>query len=463
MLLINLHVLCNGRRRKIIKVAYFSPLNPIKSGISDFSEELLPYLKRYMDIDLFLSDYLPSNKIMNDIFSTFHIKEYDNPDIRKKYDIAVFHVGNNYQYHKEIVDTYLKYGGVLELHDISLHHYLAEDIITTHNNKKYIEIMKYCHGSKGEKVAKEYLDGYINSPWENRSLEFTVCKHLIDKADGIIVHSDFAKQMVKGINPNSKVINIPLHTPDIINDFESNKFECRKILGINNDEFVMGAFGHATANKRIFQILDALDLLKKSEYTNFKLFIVGKVSGLDIEKKIKNLNLEQNINITGFTTLEQFKTYMGACDVCLNLRYPTQGESSASLHRMLGMGKPVLITNIGAFEEYPDDMVVKVPYNDIETMKIYESLMKLISDKNLLNGMSKKAYEYAMTNCNVETNAIIYHNYFNDIINETYNDSYIETVIDKLIEIGLTDDMYINHILNNQLIKILHYKEFVYD
>lgn len=423
----------------------------MKTGISDFSEELLPYLKKYMDIDLFVSDYIPSNKIINDNFKTLHIKEYGDSNIRNKYDIAVFHVGNNYQFHKEIVDTYCNYGGILELHDISLHHYLAEDILTTHDKKKYIDIMKYCHGSKGEKVAKEYLNGHISSPWESKSLEFTVCKHLIDKADGIIVHSDFAKQMIKGMNAKSKVINIPLHTPDIIKDFESNKFESKKVLGINNDEFVMGAFGHVTANKRILQILDALNLMKKSEYTNFKLFIVGQVSGLDIEKKVKDLDLEQNIIITGFTTLEQFKTYMGACDVCLNLRYPTQGESSASLHRMLGMGKPVLVTNIGAFEEYSDDSVVKVPFDDSETRKIFESLTRLISDKDLLNGMSKKAYEYAMTNFNIEKNAKIYHNYFQDIFNGTFSDDYIETFIDKLMELGLSDDNYVERVLMEKL------------
>ena len=37
-----------------MRVAYFSPLNPQRSGISDYSEELLPYLGRYLDITLFV-------------------------------------------------------------------------------------------------------------------------------------------------------------------------------------------------------------------------------------------------------------------------------------------------------------------------------------------------------------------------------------------------------------------------
>ena len=35
------------------RIAYCSPVNPVPSGISDYSEELLPYLAQYADITLF--------------------------------------------------------------------------------------------------------------------------------------------------------------------------------------------------------------------------------------------------------------------------------------------------------------------------------------------------------------------------------------------------------------------------
>lgn len=56
-----------------------------------------------------------------------------------------------------MVDTFLKYPGILELHDFSLHHYLAEDTFVQKEYDKYIEIMKYCHGNKGEYTAKRFL------------------------------------------------------------------------------------------------------------------------------------------------------------------------------------------------------------------------------------------------------------------------------------------------------------------
>jgi hypothetical protein len=38
-----------------MRLAYFSPINPVQSGISDYSEELLPYLADAgADLDLFI-------------------------------------------------------------------------------------------------------------------------------------------------------------------------------------------------------------------------------------------------------------------------------------------------------------------------------------------------------------------------------------------------------------------------
>ena len=44
-----------------MKIAYCSPLNPLKSGISDYSEEILSHLYVFHDIDLYLVQKKLSN------------------------------------------------------------------------------------------------------------------------------------------------------------------------------------------------------------------------------------------------------------------------------------------------------------------------------------------------------------------------------------------------------------------
>lgn len=431
-----------------MKIAYFSPLNPIRSGISDFSEELLPYLKQYMEIDLYIDDYIPQNFGKNN-FAVYNISDYEKNC--NNYDITIYHVGNNYKFHKSIVDTFMKFGGILELHDVSLHNYVAADTIETNNPQTYIELMKYSHGIKGEEIAKEYLNGMIEAPWENSSSELTVNKHLIDHAAAIIVHSDYAKQIVKGINQEKRVISIGLHTPDIIKDYTIYKMNCRKKLLINQDIAVIGSFGYATETKRIIQVLEALNRLKKEIKKKFHYYIVGDTNSDHIKNTIKELNLEEEVTITGFTTLDDFKLYIGACDICINLRYPTQGESSASLHRMFGMGKPVLVTKIGSFEEYPDEIAIKIPYDNNEVNEIYNAIYKLLIDDLYLSEMSEKSYAYALENCNVKDNAYRYFQFFSDLINDTYQEEYIDVFIDKLVDLGLIGEFYLKHIAKDKL------------
>ena len=64
---------------------------------------------------------------------------------------------------------------------------------------------------------------------------------------------------------------------------------------------------------------------------------------------------------------ERLWSLMAACDVCVNLRSPTMGETSGSVIRQLSLGKPVVVSDVGWFAELPDDVALKVPVDDEET------------------------------------------------------------------------------------------------
>jgi len=428
-----------------MKLAYFSPLNPVQSGISDFSEELLPHLAEYMDIDLFVDQGDVVNQWIRDHFKIFNIEKYDDEKVRGRYDFSVFHMGNNYDVHKNIAAYFLKYGGVLELHDVSLHGFLANDLIRNNERKKYIEIMRACHGEKGRRTAVDLIYGKIYPPWENEAMEYTVNKHYIDRADAIVVHSDYAKQTVKAIASPKPIVSIPMQTPDIPDDFEDNKKRCREKIGIGTEQFVFGSFGFVGYQKRVFEILESLAHYKKLK-RKFHYFIVGSGLQAELEKKIAGLQLEREVTITGFTDLDGFKTYMGACDICLNLRYPTQGETSASLHRMLGMGKPVIVTDIGSYQEYPDDIVFKVRFDKHETDDIFNALNNLTKSRGEIARISQNALRYAKENFDIKRNAKQYHRFFKDIQNSSFHETWLDSLADKVFEFDFTGETYLNHL-----------------
>ncbi len=426
-----------------MKIAYFSPFLPIRSGISDFSEELVWKLKEHGDIVLFADKGIIQNEKLVENFDIMDINEYRDRKIRSQFDAAVFHVGNNYQFHKEIVEVFLEYGGILELHDIALHHFLAEATVVKGKTEEYVRAMKYCHGDEGEKVARAFLSGKRNAPWEKESLKYIVNKYLIDRAQAIIVHSDFAYEIVRGIRYNVPLIKIELHTPEIDIYSQERKNETRHKMGISEDKLILGAFGYASIEKRIVQILEALALYKKRD-ENFHFYIVGKVEQADILKRIERLGLQENVTVTGYVNLNEFKEFMMVCDVAFNLRYPTQGESSASLARLLGFGKVVFVTDIATFKEYPDDVVVKIEYGRREVKQIYENLLSI---KERLDIYGKNSYQYALKHNNLDINSKIYMDFFQKIVNnEEIDDEYEDHILNHLFQIKLEDDDYVKHL-----------------
>ena len=54
---------------------------------------------------------------------------------------------------------------------------------------------------------------------------------------------------------------------------------------------------------------------------------------------IRSMGLSANVRVLGFAPIEDFVGYLGACDIVLNLRYPTVGESSGTLLRVAGPGQ----------------------------------------------------------------------------------------------------------------------------
>lgn len=425
-----------------MRIGYCSPFNPIKSGISDFSEELVFALAKQVEIVIF-SPVEPQKRELWEQFEIHMLSELDDEAVRSSLDLIVYHIGNNVNYHGEIVDMLAKYPGIVELHELGLHHLAAARTLEAKGKEAYMEMVKYCHGERGVKIAQTFFDGNSGAPWNEHAIDMCMARPYIEQATGVIVHAEMIKQMVLGIRSDVPVTNIILHSLDMVQDVKQYRLECRRKMKFDPEILIMGSFGFATSAKRILPTLDALAMLKK-QYSNFLYILVGEVEKeIAIQKELEARNLTENVVVTGFASLEDFKLYMGACDFCFNLRYPTQGESSASLHRMLGMGKPAVVTDIGTFADYPDDVVIKVRYDDNEVDDIYHAISILLKDKNELKKRSEKAWHFAKNYCDLEKNAHLYAEFFAAVKMGTWQPEYEDMVISRLCELGLTDEFYL--------------------
>ena len=82
---------------------------------------------------------------------------------------------------------------------------------------------------------------------------------------------------------------------------------------------------------------------------------------------------------------------MAACDVLVNLRYPTMGETSGSVIRALSLGRPLIVSDVGWFSELPDDVVLKVPVDEYEVATL-EAALTLAVERAQQLGDAARAY-----------------------------------------------------------------------
>jgi glycosyltransferase involved in cell wall biosynthesis len=374
-----------------VRIAYFSPLNPQPTGIADYSEELLPYLAHHAELDLFIDDYLPSNPAIVQQFEIYNYRHYPQLQRQRRYDVCLYHMGNS-PFHKYIYHTLLRYPGVTVLHDYSLCQFFKA--LDCEQPAAYLREMGYCYGRRGFDVAHQA----INSGQTFPDYDYPLVDRVIDASLGLIVHSGYVRRLIVLSHPNTPVAKVNTHLSlEALDTSPPDLDQLRASLGLQDDQFVVASFGRIAPPKRIDVALRAFARFRQ-RFPQAVYLLVGEVIPLyDIEELIQELGLENAVVLTGYANLDDFQHYLTIPDVCINLRYPTAGETSASLIRMMGVGKPVIVSDVDAFSELPDDSCIKVDVGPREEDVLLNHLLALAHDPALRRRMGGNAQRYVQT------------------------------------------------------------------
>ncbi|MEK4849600.1 glycosyltransferase family 4 protein [Paenibacillus sp. FSL H7-0756] len=433
-----------------MRIAYFSPFNPLKSGISDYSEYLVEALSEKAIVDIWVSGFVPYG-----LESNYEIYDYITyPDLLSnlpKYDAVIYNIGNNPYYHSHIYDVFLKYNGYVILHDLVLYYLITGYFLETLDDPQLlINEAESNGGVKDAAFMKSILSEDI-PPLQFKSPEkLPLNKTLIEHAKGIMVHSEYSRNEILKVSSTANCWVIPQIGPadnDKLLTEEVNRLKSK--YGINANDLVISSFGFVAESKRIHQVLFALSQM---DTKNLKYLLVGE--GDYINKYIKKYKLESVVIQTGFTTIEEFDDLMKLSDIVVNLRFPYMGETSASMIRALLFGKPTLVTDIGWFSELPDDTIIKISYADEEkeVNEIKKKLRFLLEDEKERKNYSLKSSLYALNYLNRKK---ITYSILNGIMKfegideeDLFKLNYCDLLSQRLIEFGLniSDQSQINHV-----------------
>lgn len=413
------------------KIAYFTPLPPIESGISDYSVDILNSISVYFDIDVFTDDYKPVCHLPANIHVYKHTLFKDKC---KEYFNIVYQMGNS-NFHTYMYSYIKKYMGIVVLHDYNLHGAAYSSAVAI---KKDIKLYReYLLKDFSVEVVNQYLDDFRRGEKTTHNNDMELNGFITAYTQKIIVHSDESKEKLLRKNINRKICVIRSYAKiEPLKDAACMKEK----YGYAQDTVIIASFGHIHDTKRIMPALKAFHQLSKI-YGNIFYLFAGK---LDINlapvfnSYVAENGLAERVMVTGYIDLETFGDYIDVSDICVNLRYPYNGETSGSLMRVLAKGKCVVVNDIGSFGEIPDDCCIKIPNAEAMTEEreiahIADALEKLISDQEVRSTLSKAARKYAEDYLDITVIAKQYYDYIMDSYMPVLSEDTIQAIINHEI------------------------------
>jgi len=374
-----------------MRIAWVSPLPPASSGIADYSAELLPHLAEHCELELFYEGSATVDPALAGRFRCRPVSALAGSAAGEAFDLTVYQLGNSPPHHAESYRLALARPGVVVLHEFMLHHLVRGLTLARGDAAGYLEEMRYAAGASGWRAARRLLDTHFPvDPWS-----YPLFERLVDRAQGVLVHNEFARSRVLASRPMARVEVVPMPSElDAAPPTPAERADLKRQLGVEPDGFLVASFGFVTPQKRLEPPLAAFARLRR-EVPRARFAVVGEVSPhYDFAEALSRLGGD-GVQVVGRCPLARFHAWMRACDVAVNLRHPTGGETSASFLRLLGLGRPVVVNPVGAFAEVPEGACLQTPIDGFEEATLLAYFRRLAAEPRLGEAIGRSARRFA--------------------------------------------------------------------
>ncbi len=369
-----------GEAGSRLRLDFVSPLPPTRSGIADYSADLLPALAERCDLRVVRLEEEVSPEIEG------RWQPVDTTHLGEDGRVPFYQMGNNL-HHQKVLDLARSHPGILTLHDLFLHHLLVEQTLARVELPLYRQRLQEEHGWVGATIGRAPRWGaYPTAPL------FALPCHrtLVQTQRGVLVHSSWAAERLQEGVEDVTVRVIPMPMPLEPMASPASTLALRESLGIPRKAPVVGSFGFQTPIKRTDVVIEAL---AKEELAEVHLLIVGEVAPeFDLAAKAREAGVLERVHLCGFLDRDRLRVAMATADLCVNLRYPTAGETSASYLRLLAMGRPTLVSDYAQFAELGEE-ITRIPLGEEELDSLVARIRDLLDRPEELRAMGERARE----------------------------------------------------------------------
>ena len=366
------------------RLAYVSPLPPLRTGIADYSAELLPELNRHYEVEV-ISD---QNEVSDSwIKENLRIRPVDW--FRKHshlFDRVLYHFGNS-EFHQHMFDLLEEIPGVVVLHDFYLSGVIAHRGMLGDRPGYWLRELYHSHGYLAA-VARASTQDCAEVIWE-----YPCNLRVLASALGTIAHSNYSVALARrwyNQSPERWAV-VPLLR---VADRGGDRVAARHALGLKEDSILVCSFGLLGPTKLNHRLIEAWSQSSLALDPRCRLVFVGQnesgAYGASLVKALATCGGRDRVSIAGWSEKETFKTYLAAADIAVQLRARSRGETSAAVLDCMNHGIATIVNANGSQAELSPDAVYLLR-DDFSNEELATALDKLRDDAILRNSMGSAA------------------------------------------------------------------------
>jgi len=379
-----------------MRVAWFSPLPPVRTGVSVDSRELLTRLGDDFDIDAFVLDSTAEEaRRRTRVPARVTIQRAHDfvwRHQREPYALTIYQVGNS-AHHAYQWPYLFRYPGLLVLHDGHLHHSRAAALMRQRREGDYRAEFAACHPETSEDAAELAIAGFDSHLY----YYWPFTRLVVDASRLTGVHTRALRDDLAAASPGARIEyvhlahGIPLSAADAVR----RRDQVRARYGIAPDAVVFGCFGGLAPDKRLPQILDAFRSVRET-LPSAALLLGGEAPPhYDLQEDIARRGLRPHVIATGYVESEdELTSLIAASDVTLNLRWPTARELSGPWLRSLAAGRCSIVSALAHLAGIP--MLMASTWTPSESHPIAVAVDVLDEGPALAGAMRRLARDAAL-------------------------------------------------------------------
>jgi len=296
-------------------------------------------------------------------------------------DAFVYHVGNNFPFHRGCIEWMPQRPGVVCLHDYFLGNLFHDWAARVGGRARNVVRAWY-----GDEVASRHfsyrgVEQILGETHERAPMT----EWIVSQALAVLTHSSWGVDRVLAACPGPvRVVPLAYEAPET----------SEGTRGPHEDVFQILTVGHVNPNKRSESVIAAV-----AASETLRRRAVFRLVGLVEPERARKLGrlaeeLAVRLEIAGEVDDATLAGALRDADVVSCLRYPTLEAASASTIEAMLSAKPVLVMDVGFYADLPSDCVRKIsPHREIDDLR--HALESLYADAELRGALGKRAQEWA--------------------------------------------------------------------